>query len=68
VLLKCSRCCYLAQNQTPRRRSALADFNRLIPAPNETYTSLLWLGDTSAVDEYFQKRKKQEDEAKKKNR
>ena len=43
---------------------ALIDFGRLVPAPNETYTSLFWLGDTSSVDDYLQKRKKEEDEAK----
>jgi hypothetical protein len=48
-------------------QQALAEFESLIPAPNETYTSLLWLGDTSSVDEYLQNRKKQEDEAKKSN-
>lgn len=49
-------------------REALADFDRLVPAPNETYTSLFWLGDTSSVDEYLRKRKKEEDDAKKKER
>lgn len=39
---------------------ALAKFGHLIPAPNETYTSLFWLGDTSPVDEYLKDRKKKE--------
>ena len=30
--------------------TVLARFTELIPAPNETYTSLFWLGDTSSVD------------------
>jgi hypothetical protein len=37
---------------------ALARFGELIPAPNETYTSLFWLGDTSSVDDYLKERKK----------
>ena len=45
--------------------SALARFDALIPAPNETYTSLFWLGDTSPVDEYLKDRKRKEAEAKK---
>jgi hypothetical protein len=44
---------------------ALARFGELIPAPNETYTSLFWLGDTSSVDEYLKERKKKEALAKK---
>jgi hypothetical protein len=43
---------------------ALAKFHELIPAPNETYTSLFWLGDSSAVDKYMQRRKKKEAEQK----
>jgi hypothetical protein len=39
---------------------ALAKFGELVPAPNETYTSLFWLGDTSTVDEYLKDRKKKE--------
>jgi hypothetical protein len=45
---------------------ALDEFRRLVPTPNETYTSLYWLGGTSGVDEYLRKRK-QEEAAKKKN-
>jgi hypothetical protein len=45
---------------------ALTEFSRLVPAPNETYTSLLWLGDTSSVDQYLQNRRKRENEARKK--
>jgi hypothetical protein len=45
---------------------ALNDFRRLVPTPNETYTSLFWLGDTSTVDTYLQNRKKQEEAEKKK--
>jgi hypothetical protein len=45
--------------------SALARFDSLIPTPNETYTSLFWLGDTSAVDGYLKDRKRKEAEAKK---
>jgi hypothetical protein len=44
---------------------ALARFEELIPAANETYTSLFWLGDTSSVDEYLKDRKKKEALAKK---
>lgn len=44
---------------------ALTKFGQLIPAPNETYTSLFWLGDTSSVDEYLKDRKKKEALAKK---
>lgn len=40
--------------------AALGKFAELIPAPNETYTSLFWLGDTSPVDEYLRNRKKKE--------
>jgi hypothetical protein len=40
--------------------SDLKVFSRLVPAPNETYTTLLWLGDTSAVDQYFVNRKREE--------
>jgi hypothetical protein len=43
----------------------LAKFGQLIPAPNETYTSLFWLGDTSPVDEYLKDRRKKEALAKK---
>jgi hypothetical protein len=45
---------------------ALDEFRRLVPTPNETYTSLYWLGGTSAVDEYLRKRK-QEEAARRKN-
>ena len=45
---------------------ALARFGELVPAPNETYTSLFWLGDTSTVDDYLRARKKKEAAAKKK--
>ena len=48
--------------------AALTRFTQLIPAPNETYTSLFWLGDTSAVDDYLQERKKKEAEEKQKRR
>ena len=44
--------------------TALASFGKLVPAPNETYTNLFWLGDTSAVDNYLRERKKNEAEAK----
>jgi hypothetical protein len=44
---------------------ALEAFQRLVPTANETYTSLFWLGDTSQIDEYLQKRKQQEREARK---
>ena len=40
--------------------SALDNFWGLVPAPNETYTSLFWLGDTTGVDQYLQERKKKE--------
>jgi hypothetical protein len=44
---------------------SLKEFLALVPAPNETYTSLFWLGDTSAVDEYLKKKRQEEKEAKK---
>lgn len=44
---------------------SLTAFHSLIPAPNETYTSLFWLGDTSAVDEYLQERRTKERAARK---
>ncbi len=43
----------------------LDQFADLIPTPNETYTSLFWLGDTSSVDNYLTERKRKEAEAKK---
>jgi hypothetical protein len=46
-------------------QAALSAFAKLIPAPNETYTSLFWLGDTSSVDKYLRDRKKKEAEEKK---
>jgi hypothetical protein len=46
--------------------AALEEFRRLVPTPNETYTSLFWLGDTSNVDSYLQKRKREEAASKKK--
>jgi hypothetical protein len=33
---------------------------KLAPAPSETYTTLLWLGDTSGVDSYLKARKQAE--------
>jgi hypothetical protein len=48
------------------RPAALTKFAELIPAPNETYTSLFWLGDTSPVDEYLRERKKKEAQEEKK--
>jgi hypothetical protein len=45
--------------------AALGKFAELVPAPNETYTSLFWLGDTTYVDEYLRERKKKEAEQKK---
>ncbi len=44
--------------------SDLRKFYDLVPAPNETYTTLLWLGDTSPVDQYFANRKQEEAKAK----
>ena len=41
-------------------QAALTEFRDLVPTPNETYTSLFWLGDTSHVDNYLQKRKQEE--------
>jgi hypothetical protein len=35
----------------------IAQFNQLIPAPNETYTSLFWLGDTSLIDKGLREKK-----------
>ena len=46
--------------------AALEEFRHLVPTPNETYTSLYWLGDTSAVDNYLKKRKQEEAASKKK--
>jgi hypothetical protein len=43
----------------------LKTFNKLIPAPNETYTSLYWLGSTSEVDKYLRERQKKEAEERK---
>jgi len=39
---------------------ALARFGELVPEPNEAYTSLFWLGDTSSGDDYLKDRKKKE--------
>ena len=49
-------------------RQDLSEFTALVPAPNETYTSLFWVGDTSKVDAYFIDKKRQEQEAKKLSR
>lgn len=46
--------------------ASLKEFRHLVPTPNETYTSLFWLGDTSHVDSYLQKRKQEEAASKKK--
>ncbi|MBI3989228.1 MAG: hypothetical protein HY347_06385 [candidate division NC10 bacterium] len=42
----------------------LAEFDKLVPAPNETYTSLFWPGDTAAIDQYLQDRRQQEKKSK----
>ncbi len=54
---------YLVGNE-----EALRAFQPLVPAPNETYTSLFWLGDTTEVDNYLLLRKQQEKQAKKTER
>jgi hypothetical protein len=38
----------------------LTELERLVPTPSETYTTLLWLGDTSGVDSYLKARKQAE--------
>lgn len=48
--------------------AALKEFRQLVPTPNETYTSLYWLGDTSPVDNYLQKRKQEEAASKSKKK
>jgi len=48
--------------------AALAEFSKLVPAANETYTSLFWLGDSNPVDKYLQQRRARELEAKKASR
>ncbi len=40
--------------------ASLEIFWGLVPAPNETYTSLFWLGDATSIDEYMRERKKKE--------
>jgi len=44
---------------------ALETFHDIIPAPNETYTSLFWPADTTALDKYLLDRAKVEQNAKK---
>jgi hypothetical protein len=39
---------------------AIAEFSMLVPAPVEAYSALTWLDDSSAVDAYFDKRRKEE--------
>lgn len=39
-------------------------FHELVPAPNETYTSLFWHFDTDPIDEYLRKRREAEKRAK----
>jgi hypothetical protein len=38
----------------------LTQLHKLVPAPVETYTTLLWLGDTSDVDSYLKTKKQAE--------
>ena len=42
--------------------AVLEVFAELVPAPNETYTSLLWLGDVTAVDEFLKRKRLEEKE------
>ncbi len=35
---------------------------RLVPAPNEAYTSLFWPGDTKEIDAFIKDKRKQEKE------
>jgi len=35
-------------------------FAGLVPAPNEAYTSLFWLGDTKGIDAFIKEKRKQE--------
>jgi hypothetical protein len=46
----------------------LDEFHALVPAPNEAYTNLFWPGDTKALDEFIRLKRKEEREAKDKNR
>jgi len=43
----------------------LEQFFTLVPAPNESYTSLFWPGETKEIDEGVKEQKKREDDAKK---
>jgi len=43
----------------------LDQFFALVPAPNESYTSLFWPGETKEIDEGVKEQKKREDDAKK---
>lgn len=43
----------------------LTRLDALIPAPNETYTSLFWPGNTTRLDDFIQRKKRIEREAKK---
>lgn len=45
---------------------SLQEFRHLVPIPNETYTSLFWLGDTSHADSCLQKQKQEQAASKKK--
>ena len=42
--------------------AVLEAFAKLVPTPNETYTSLLWLGDVTVVDEFLKRKRLEEKE------
>ena len=45
-------------------KESLRVFFKLVPAPNETYTSLFWLLDTDPIDKYLREKKKLEKKSK----
>jgi hypothetical protein len=46
----------------------LTRFAELVPAPNETYSTLFWPGDTDPVDAFIKEEKRKEREAKQQSR
>ena len=45
-------------------KESLEAFSNLVPAPNETYTSLFWLLDTDPIDIFLRAQKKLEKKSK----